>query len=65
MERTLNPIAAELRSQALQLEDYEMLSRSMDATYTEWLNDAAAQIEYRQYLDEMNAVVPPYLERAA
>lgn len=65
MERTLNPIAAELRSQALQLEDYEMLSRSMDATYTEWLNDITAQIEYRQYLDEMNADVPPYLERAA
>lgn len=65
MERTLNPIAAELRSQALQLEDYEMLSRSMDATYTEWLNDITAQAEYRQYLDEMNADVPPYLERAA
>jgi len=46
-------------------EDYEMISRSMDAAYIEWLNDAAAQIEYRQYLDEMNADVPPYLERAA
>lgn len=47
------------------IEDYEMLSRSMDAAYLEWLNDASAQIEYRQYLDEMNADVPPYLERAA
>lgn len=46
-------------------EDYEMISRSMDAAYIEWLNDAAAQAEYHQYLDEMNADVPPYLERAA
>lgn len=60
MERTLNPIAAELRSQALQLEDYEMLSRSMDAAYTEWLNDITAQAEYHEYLDEVNANIPPY-----
>lgn len=64
MERTLNPIAAELRSQALQLEDYEMLSRSMDATYTEWLNDITAQAEYHEYLDEVNANIPPYEEAA-
>jgi hypothetical protein len=60
MERTLNPIAAELRSQALQLEDYEMLSRSMDATYTEWLNDITARTEYHEYLDEVNANISNY-----
>lgn len=62
MEKTLNPIAAELRSQALQLEDYEMLSRSMDAAYTEWLNDVSAQAEYHEYLDEVNANIPNYGE---
>lgn len=64
MERTLNPIAAELRSQALQLEDYEMLSRSMDAAYTEWLNDITAQAEYHEYLDQVNANILPYEEAA-
>lgn len=44
------------------IEDYEMLSRSMDAAYLEWLNDAAAQAEYHQYLDEMNANIPNYGE---
>lgn len=41
-------------------EDYELINRSLDEQYLEWLNDAAAQAEYREYLDSVNEQIFPF-----
>lgn len=46
------------------IEDYELIARTLDEQYQEWLNDASAQAEYHEYLDEVNANIPPYEEAA-
>jgi hypothetical protein len=44
------------------MEDFELSDRiaRLEAEHQEWLNDSAAQAEYREYLDSVNEQIFPF-----
>jgi hypothetical protein len=44
------------------MEDFELEDRMthLESEHQEWLNDSAAQAEYREYLDSVNEQIFPF-----